>query len=172
MQLQRNRIKRKRFKDVKDNGSTFSPIDGDGNELDAEVTIETWKGKPIRIVFHAAGGENNKDYVKAIDTVLQRLSTSPYATVIDAVVETLKVFELPIPDRRLDTEEFAFPLILENLSKDEILSFRKKILQKMAGIGRAYGAKKGGGNARKRFYLTIADFDQLTLEDAEDLLAS
>ena len=42
----------------------------------------------------------------------------------------------------------------------------------MAGIGRAHGAKKGGGNARKRFYLTIADFDQLTLEDAEDLLAS
>ena len=45
MQLQRNRIKRKRFKDVKNNGSTFSPIDEDGNELDAEVTIETWKGK-------------------------------------------------------------------------------------------------------------------------------
>ena len=172
MQLQRNRIKRKRFKDVKNNGSTFSPIDEDGNELDAEVTIETWKGKPIRIVFHAAGGPLNKDYVKAIDTVLQRLSTSPYATVIDAVVETVKTFELPIPDRRLDTEEFPFPLLLENLSQDEILSFRKKILQKMAGIGRAHGAKKGGGNSRKRFYLTIADFDQLTLEDAKDLLAS
>ena len=40
------------------------------------------------------------------------------------------------------------------------------------GIGRAHGTKKGGGNARKRFYLTIAEFDQLTLEDAEDLLAS
>ncbi len=46
------------------------------------------------------------------------------------------------------------------------------MLQKMKGIGRAYGAKKGAGNSRKRFYLTIADFDQLTLEDAEDLLAS
>ena len=172
MQLQRNRIKRKRFKDVKDNGSTFSPIDEDGNELDAEVTIETRKGKPIRIVFHAAGDGKNKDYVKAIDTVLQRLSTSPYATVIDAVVETLRVFELPIPDRRLDTEEFSFPLILENLSKDEILSFRRKMLQKMKGIGRAHAASKGGGNQRKRFYLTIADFDQLTLEDAKDLLAS
>ena len=94
------------------------------------------------------------------------------STVIDAVVETVKTFELPIPDRRLDTEEFPFPLLLENLSQDEILSFRKKILQKMAGIGRAHGAKKGGGNSRKRFYLTIADFDQLTLEDAKDLLAS
>ena len=58
-----------------------------------------------------------------------------------------------------------------NLSKDEILSFRRKMLQKMKGIGRAHGAK-GGGNARKRFYLTVADFDQLTLEDAKDLLAS
>ena len=46
------------------------------------------------------------------------------------------------------------------------------MLQKMTGIGRAHGAKKGGGNPRKRFYLTIADFDQLTLEDAKDLLAS
>ena len=95
--------------------------------------------------------ERNKDYVKAIDTVLQRLSTSPYATVIDAVVETVKTFELPIPDRRLDTEEFSFPLILENLSQDEILSFRKKCFKKWQELDVHMELRKAGGMHVKDF---------------------
>ena len=63
-------------------------------------------------------------------------------------------------------------MTLNNLTDEDITSFRKLILNKMSVIGRAPGAKAGGGNARKRFYLTIADFDQLTLSEVEDLLAS
>ena len=89
MQLQRNRIKRKRYKDVKNNGSTFSPIDEDGNELDAEVTIETWKGKPIRIVFHAAGDGKNKDYV---NLHLDHLDPKVIEERLPGIAESAKTF--------------------------------------------------------------------------------
>ena len=97
-----------------------------------------------------------------------------YTKIKPSKIEILEIKKGIIYFNKLNAYNHTQGIILRNgnVIAKETSKGTKKMLQKMTGIGRAHGAKKGGGNPRKRFYLTIADFDQLTLEDAKDLLAS
>jgi hypothetical protein len=105
-------------------------------------------------------------YLEGVDIVLARLAEFS-ANLADAYVDSRRINDLAVADRRLDLPEgLAYPVDLRAL--DDLVGLRKSLLRSMTKVGRDPNAK-GGGNARKRMRLvvsTAAPFTAAQLADA------
>lgn len=152
--------------DGKRQGERLRPRNADGSVLDAGFSIGSLLGRPTSILFESAGGagptggKRNPDYVAGIDLVLERLKELG-ATVLDAYVDSGRVRELPIPDRRLDPGGTQFPVDLRMVHNVTVM--RRALLQSMAKVGRDPSAKAGGGNSRKAMRLVLGGLDHLDI---------
>ena len=161
--------------DGKRQGERLQPRTADGTTLDAGFSIEGLLGRPTSILFESAGGagpsgdKRNPDYVAGIDLVLERLKDLG-AVVLDAYVDSGRVRELPIPDRRLDPGDAQFPVDLRTL--DDLAAMRRSLLASMARVGRDPNAKAGGGNSRKAMRLIIGGLEHLDVSAAAGELTS
>lgn len=143
-------------------GQRLQPRSDGGRLIDAAFYIESVLGQPISVLFESAGGagpdgrRRNPDYVEGIDVVLARLRELG-ATVLDAYVDSGRTRDLPIPDRRLSSDEVTFPI---ELRQCDLAGLRRQLLRKMGKVGREPTAT-GGGNARKAMRLLLSGIEHL-----------
>ena len=139
-------------------GDTLAITSPDGVELNAHLTVESLGKTTGNIIIHSAGGtgENaiNEEYVAGVDALLTRLRQNNLG-LSDAYLETRNTNHLSIAERRLLPKGFLFPVDLAELSSEQLLDLRKGLLSTMSKVGRAVGARKGGGNSRRRFKLFV-----------------
>lgn len=140
-------------------GERRKPRQDDGREINAAFVVDSVLGRPVSVLFESAGGNaggknlRNPDYVAGVDFVLERLQALS-VTILDAYVDSGRVQDLPIPDRRLRAGDSAtFPVALDGATRLEDL--RKSLLRSMRTIGRAPNAKESGGNNRKAMRVTL-----------------
>jgi hypothetical protein len=145
-------------------GERRKPVSTDGRTLDATFVVDSVLGTPVSVLFESAGGAGpnggprNPDYVACVDLVMTRLRDLG-ATILDAYVDSGRIRELPISDRRLDPGTGRhFPIELAGV--EDPTALRRSLLSSMVLIGRAPGAK-GGGNPRKAMRLLIAGVDEV-----------
>lgn len=137
-----------------DLGDRRHPLDAAGVELNATFRVDSVRNSRATIAIESAGGGGrNTDYVAGVDLVLTRLRELG-VVIVDCLVESTKVRNLPIPDRRINCPEFPFPISLTEI--DDVSAIRKAFLREMVKVGRDRGAKKGG-NPRKAMALVVSD---------------
>jgi len=142
-------------------GVTRKPLTNDGQEINAAFRILSVNESGASIVFESAGGkrdssgERNPEYVDGIDLVLRRLSDLN-AVLLDAYVDSGRVQELPIVDRRLATGSDTFPIELNALGSIE--KFRARLLNSQRKVGRA-SVSTSGGNTRKAMRISVGNLD-------------
>jgi hypothetical protein len=116
----------------------------DGVALDATFEVEG-----ATVVFHsrgsAKGADRNPDYATGLRLMLERLS-GVGVEVVDAWVDSSRVQHLPLEQRSLfgPDDRGATPSQLYT-----------RFSSRMAQIGRAEGAREGGGNPTKRIRIQL-----------------
>jgi len=149
-------------RDARRVGERCQPVAAGGRLIDAAFSIESVLGQPISVLFESAGGSaasqasRNPDYVEGIDVVLTRLGELG-ATVLDAYVDSGRTRTLPIPDRRLSSDEAPFPIDLRSC---DLAALRRQLLRKMSKVGREPTAG-GGGNSRKAMRLLLGGIEHI-----------
>ncbi len=143
----------------------------DGIEIDATFLVEGTGATATSVVIESAGGAGedvrNGDYVRGVDVVLERL-TQIGARLVDAYIDTRRVMDIPIAERRLDPGEGNhYPI--ELTAAGDLINLRRALLRSMATVGRAPGVA-GGGNSRKRFRLILSLPEAMTTAHLADAL--
>jgi hypothetical protein len=140
-----------------DTGDARKPLDENGNELNATFRVLSIHDGGASIRIESGGGAKgsdsvrNPDYVKGLDAVLTRMAQLGLE-LVDAYVDSGKVQQLPVSDRRLDVSPLAYPMDLREVG--EVAKLRAAMLRGSVKVGRAPGAK-GGGNGRKALRLMV-----------------
>jgi hypothetical protein len=112
----------------------------------------------ISLLFNSAGGKSsqeggiarNADYAPGLELVLQRLG-QVRATLIDAYVDSSRVQQLPLEERRLDIADWPYPIHLSQVNDFD--TFRKRLTGAQRLIGKVDKTK--GGNERKRVRMQL-----------------
>ncbi len=128
--------------------------DRHGKPLDAMCSVA---GTPTgcEITFECRGGTKgtsnarNLEYMDGLDAVLRRLA-SLQAVLVDAFLDTRTTTRLglSLEERRLNMQDFAFPLVLS--PGLDLVRLRNELCAAQRPIGRTADAK-GAGNNTKRF---------------------
>jgi hypothetical protein len=144
-----------------------------GAEINAAFLVEGNGPVATSVVIESAGGTGdrarNADYVTGVDAVLERLARMN-ARLMDAYIDTRKVADLSVADRRLQpTQGLHYPIDLAEIV--DISGFRAALLRSMAVVGRAPGVNRGG-NSRKRFRLILTFTEQMSPAHLADALAT
>jgi hypothetical protein len=131
--------------------------DNNNSVIDSEFSLDVLDGGPC-VVIESSGGASrsqdsprrNPEYNKLLGHLLQRLATLEVA-IAGIVLDSRRVFELPISDRMVQTR-FPYPV---DLSKVEIESFRLSVGRAVASMHQAPNATKRG-NAQKRLRILLS----------------
>ena len=143
---------------TRDLGHVRKPVDGAGAEIDATFRVLTVRDGGASILFESAGGAKDSDaarnteYVRGLDAVLSRMKDLGMV-LVDAYVDSGRVQNLPVADRRLEVAPLTYPLDLEAV--EDLAALRAAMLRASATVGRAPGTKNGGGNPRKAIRLMV-----------------
>jgi len=141
--------------------------DDSGVALNSGFRVESILGKPIAVFVESAGADRNRDYPLGVSLILQRLA-SIGARITDAYVDSSKVQNLPLSERRLIELSSIGYLDLTEL---DTATLQKSMLNKMAAVGRAKDAK-GKGNSRKSMKIVIDGVSPWTARSVSDFLVS
>ncbi len=158
-------------RDAKRVGERCQPVAAGGRLIDAAFSIESVLGQPISVLFESAGGSaaskasRNPEYVEGIDVVLSRLSDLG-ATLLDAYVDSGRTRNLPIPDRRLSSDDEPFPIDLRSC---DLVALRRQLLRRMSKVGREPTAG-GGGNSRKAMRLLLGGIEHIDRREISSAL--
>lgn len=116
-------------------------VDRRGQPIEAHFDVESGE-----IVFHARGGAINKDYAPGLRLILSRL-VEANLNVSDVLVDSRPVQDLDEAERRVLEHGEGWPGVEQMYSL---------ITNRMKDVGRAPGAKPGGGNSTKRIRIRLA----------------
>jgi hypothetical protein len=131
--------------------------DSNGMPMAATFDIGIIDGA-ISLLFNSAGGKSsqeggiarNADYAPGLELVLQRLG-QVRAILIDAYVDSSRVQQLPLEERRLDIADWPYPIHLSRVNDFD--TFRKRLTSAQRLIGKVDKTK--GGNERKRVRMQL-----------------
>ena len=137
-------------------GQRLRPLKADGSPLDAQFVVQQSLGQPLSVVFESAGGVKNADYRFGIDAVLELLSELG-ALLVDAYVDSAETRHMPLSDRRLATDDIAYPLALSEI--ENVVDLRVKLQRSSARLGRGVVKAKSGGNREKQIRLILGNLD-------------
>jgi superfamily II DNA or RNA helicase/diadenosine tetraphosphate (Ap4A) HIT family hydrolase/HKD family nuclease len=143
---------------TRDLGHARKPVDIGGGEIDATFRVLTVRNGGASILFESAGGTKDSDaarnteYVRGLDAILSRMKDLELV-LVDAYVDSGRVQELPVADRRLEVAPLTYPINLDSV--EDLVALRAVMLRASATVGRAPGVKNGGGNSRKAIRLMV-----------------
>lgn len=135
----------------------MKPFDENGQILDATFEVEPTE-RGFALVLHSNGGVSrgrpslNPDYIPALELLLTRAARLG-ASLDDAWVDSKKMRDVDLADRRLQLEEMSFPILLSSIG--DMKEFRLRIRRSVSRIGRAKESP-GTGNKRIRLALSLA----------------
>lgn len=150
-------------------------FDDEGRQLDATFSVRTDR-RSTSLIFESRGGKRgtasarNVDYAEGLDLLLKRLK-SMGATLLDVLVDTRSVADLSEEERKVQLPTFPLPLKLTTVQ--DVHALRLAIGRGQQPVGRAPGAKSGGGNPtrRLRIRLQLAGERAPTNQELEGALA-
>ena len=127
--------------------------DSDGLPLAAAFELGLANGE-LSLVMHSAGGAGQKggvprnaDYAQGLELLLRRLGQLG-GSLTDGYVDSARVQQLPLAQRRLVVPDKPYPIQLDSITDFEVL--RKRLTGAQKAIG-----KSSSGNERKRIRLQL-----------------
>ena len=160
---------------IKKSNSLIQIINEDSRKLNAEVTSSK-RDEWVDYIFESRGGgkddpnERNPDYYEALEVVLFDAQVKSWQ-IQDIVVVSKKLEDLPLSQKRVHPENFAYPIRLNE--EIDLIALRKAISLSVSKVGQKPGS--AGGNPTKRIRVTFSSIDlKSTLEgdslDTHDVL--
>jgi len=146
-------------------------MDDESRELDATFRIEDLDGT-WTILFQSRGGtsggddQRNLDYNRGLELVLQRLANAD-ALLLDAAVESGRVADLPLGQRRIEISGHPYPLRLGQVA--DMQALRRMLGRGQTQVGRAPSAK-GSGSSTKTIRLVLRLPNRPSLDELKSLL--
>lgn len=147
----------------------MKPFGENGRLLDATFEVES-TASSFALILHSNGGVSrgrpslNPDYIPALEALLTRLARLG-ASLDDAWVDSKKMQDVDLADRRLRLEQLPFPILLSSITK--MREFRLGIRRSVSRIGRTTQAP-GTGNKRIRLAFSFAQ--PMTLAKLQEAL--
>lgn len=137
------------------------------DEIDADFEISVSDGSPaFSLTIESSGGATgsgtvrNPEYPLLLEELLRRLSALD-VELVDAFVDSRRVAQLPVADRRIHVDGTPFPIPLARVQDFGVL--RRGLTRPQGDIGSARSV--GGGNRRKRATLAFRASTTLTRAD-------
>ena len=141
---------------IKKADSSIQLFSENGRKLNAEVTLSQ-RDEWVDYIFESRGGtkgspnERNPDYFEALELVLKDAKSKSWH-IQDIVVASKKLEDLPLSQKRVKPEKYAYPINLD--SGVDIISLRKAISLSVTKVGQKSGST--GGNPTKRIRVTFS----------------